>query len=247
MKKLITITTFAFSLFFIQSCKKDKTPDTPAAKQCRLIAATVTPTSGTAVTYSFSYNNDKSVSQIISSESPVVTQTFTYSGHTINLIEKTGNTITSKRVMTTNNSGRLLHSESRDLNVDTITSTNDYEYNNNGDLLKITSKYGTSAPEITNAVFTNGNISSIGGSGSVTTFDYYTDQNFRIGDYIYLTQFLNSGNAFYIFNKNLVKTFTSGSSISNFNYTFDSDNNISQTKIVSGSDITTVDVQQVCE
>ncbi len=246
MKKIFTLTAIACLAISIPSCKKDKDPD-PPAKKCRLTAITITPSTGTPSTTSFSYNNDKTLSQIISSGSPVVTNTFTYSGNTINRITKEGNAITGKTVMTTNSAGNLLHSEDRDINTDTITSKSDYEYNSNGELLKVTTKYGSSAPQIENSVFLNGNLSTIGGSGSLTSLEYNTDKKFQIGDYLHLIQLLNTGSAFYIINKNLVKSITNGSNITNFDYAFDANSNITQMKIVNGASITTIDVQQVCE
>lgn len=250
MKNIFAIAAFVCLAITVQSCNKDKDSDptpTPAAKVCRLTSATVIPPSGEGITYSFSYNNDHKISQIISSDSPVNTTTFTYSGNTINVAGKSGTTQTDKTIITTNAAGLQLHSETRDLDNDTVISSIDYEYGSNGDLLKITNIYGDDDPTITNASSSDGNIISLNGSGSLTTMEYYTDQKFRIGDYFHILQMIQTGTAFYIVNKNLVKSFSSGSNITNFNYTFDADNNITQLDIISGADITTVHFQQVCE
>lgn len=250
MKKIFTLTAIACLVISIQSCKKDKdsnpTPN-PPTKQCRLTAATSSPSSGSGTTYSFTYNNDNKVSQIVTSGSPVYTKTFTYNGHTINIISKSGTTVNGKTVITTNDAGRQLHSEERDVNTDTITSYSDFEYTNNGDLLKITQKYGSSPSTIINLTYSNGNLMSLSSSGSVTTYDYYTDQSFRIGDAFYFSQIFEFGTAFYIVNKNLVKSYSRGSIIENYNYTFDTDNNITQMKTINGSNISTIAVQQLCE
>lgn len=250
MKNIFTLTAIVFLAISIQSCKKDKDSDpapTPPVKKCRVTAATITSSSEPGVTYSFTYNNDMKVSQIISSESPVVTTTFTYSGNTVNVIKKSGTTITDKTVITTNAAGLQLRSEERDLNTDTATYFSDYEYNNSGEILKVTHGYSNSDPTITNCSYTDGNMISMSSSGIIANLEYYTDQSFRSGDYLHLIQFLESGNTLYIVNKNLVKSLIQGSSITNFNYTFDTDNNIIQMDVINGSDIMTVDFQQVCE
>lgn len=250
MKNILTLTAIICLALSFQSCKKDKDSDsnpTPPAKVCRLAAATITTPSGSGTTYSFSYNNDEKISQIILSGSPLVTATFTYSGNAINVVRKSGATITSKIVITTNAAGLILHSEDRDLNTDTVDSYSDYEYTNSGELTKVTQNYGSSEPNISNCSYSNGNLVTLSNSGTVSSFDYYTDQSFRIGDYLRFLQFIDTGNAFFIVNKNLVKSQTDGDYISNFNYTFDTDNNITQLDIINGAEITSVAFQQICE
>lgn len=247
MKRIFLFSALVALAAGSQSCKKDKKKSDPDAK-CRLTAFTdVTPGGGSSSTTSFSYNNDNKVSQITTSGTTIETKTFTYSGNTINIITKYGTTISSKEILTTNSAGNLIRSERRDVNNDTITGYTNYEYTSNGNLLKATDQYGSSTPTISNCVFTNGNLTSIGSSGSSTNLDYFSEQNFKIGDYLYLIQFIQYGRAFYIVNKNLVKSFESGGSIQNFDYTFDANNRITRLTLTQGASVSVIDIQQVCD
>src|SRR5690554_3510326 len=237
MKKISTLIALVCIVISIQSCKKEKDTNpvpTPPKKECRITAITVG-----GNTSSFSYNNDKKVSQIITSGTPEETKTFTYNGNTINIITKSGTTVDGKSVLTTNDEGKISRLEQRDLITDTVTYSTNFEYSSNGELLKATHNSGSASPNIVNYAYSNGNLMSFSNSGDVTTYEYYPNQDFRIGDYNYIAQALQFGNAFFIVNKNLVKSADNGSDITNYNYTFDEDNNITKVEIVKGSNILT--------
>src|SRR5690606_29923695 len=106
MKKNFTLIALACIAISIQSCKKEKdsnpTTPTPVAKECRATAIT-----SNGVTHSFTYNNDGKVSQIVTSGTAGYTKTFTYNGNTINIISKSGKTVSSKSVITTNTAGNI--------------------------------------------------------------------------------------------------------------------------------------------
>lgn len=244
--KSILLLSGCFVLLMSSSCKKGKDKENiPPEKQCRITALTTLPTSGPGITYSFTYNNDKKVSQIISSESPSEVTTFTYSGNTAIIIKKTGSSITEKMVATTNSSGMLTRFEYWDPVPDTLNSYMEFEYNNT-ELLKLTYHSGASS-SITNVSYTNGNLTNATSSGSVATFEYYTDQAFRPGDFFYVQQIFNQGKMFYVVNKNLLKSQSQGGTITNFNYTFNANNLITKLESVSSGTISAIQIQQICE
>lgn len=235
---LIAATTFT-------SCKKDdkKKPN------CKLISATVDGGGGGGgETYTFSYNNDNKVIQIAATggSSPSTT-TLTYSGTTVNIISRSGGSIDGKVILTLNDASHVTRMEDRDPVSNSIDSYTDYTYGTNGNLTSYTSKYGSSAPELTTVATTNGNITSIASAGDITTLEYNTDQAWRSGDYIDIIQRLQQGNNFYLFNQNLLKSTTNGGDISNYNYTYDANNNIATLQIVGGGSATGVTYQHQCD
>ncbi len=251
MKKLLfSASSIAIATFILgtSSCKKDDPAPQPAAPVCKLIAATVTPATGAGATYNFSYNSEGKAIQIAASGSSTFTRTLTYASSTINIIQNNAGVTEQKSVLTLNSAGKILKLENRDVNNDTVRSTQTFTYNGNGELL--TTKYqsgGSSTVTTTVVSYTAGNLTSFSSAGSITTYEYITDQAFRPGDYWYIAQFLSYGNNFFITNKNLLKSQTSGADIVNFDYTFDSNNNISKLQIISGADITDVDYQYDCQ
>lgn len=250
MKNIFVVAAIVGFAISIQSCKKDKDSDpvsTPPEKVCKVMAVTVESPIESPYTYTFSYNNDNKISKIVRSGSPVYTTTFLYSGNTINLVGKSGDSINSREVLTINDSGLLIRSETLDPVNDTLISYVDYEYTANGEIIKATDVYDNSEPSISTCSYSNGNLTTISSEGNIVNFEYYNDEKYRIGDYVHFLQLINFGSTSYIINKNLVKSQQQGSNISNFNYTFDSDNNISQLDIIDDTDITSILFQQVCE
>lgn len=239
---LCAVTLLLSVAVVLPGCKKDKqkTPD------CKLVSAQITG-STTPESYTFSYNADNKVNQIMSVNGGTTsTTTLTYSGNKVNVSQSIGGAIINKTVLTLNSAGRILLQEQRDPNNDTLISTTTMTYNGNGELLSIASMSGGSTTLSTIAM-SNGNIVSMTDGTNLTTLEYYTDQAWRAGDYIDILQRLQLGNNFYLVNKNLIKSLSFGTNITNFTYTFDDNNNISSLQMLSGGAPINVSYQHQCQ
>lgn len=236
----VAIALFATATF--TSCKKDK-----KEPLCQLTSASVI-ASGGSDNYSFTYNSDNKVNQIVEvSGGTTTTTTLAYSGNIVNITSRELGVIEDLTILTLNSDGRVIREENRDPNTNSITSYTNYTYASNGELTSSTSKYGTDPEDFSIITTTNGNISSISNDGDVTTLDYITDQTWRAGDYLDIIQRLNNGNNFYFVNKNLVKSVASGGNINNFSYTYGENNTITQMKIISGGTSTDVNYVHECK
>lgn len=246
MNKHILLTTAAALLALgLSSCGKK---DNKIQPNCQLLSASIQPSSGSPDGYTFSYNNDKKVSQIVHTiDNFMETRTLTYSGNTVNMLTKVRNATIEKRVLTLNDKGLILRNEERGVIVDTLKNTSEYTYNAKGEVVTFTYTPVAGTPSISTIAFTNGNATSISSGGTFTNFDYYTDQAFRPGDYLQFVQMQQLGNNYFLVNNKLLKSQTSGNETTNYNYTYDANNNISQVEVRYNGNSNKILFQHICD
>ena len=236
----IAITLIVASLL-ITSCSKDKDDK---QKSCRVTAATVTG-SGSTTSYVLSYDDQDRLASVQStSGGSVDVSLFTYTNNVILITRATNGTIGSVDSIVLNGAGLLQYLKNR------TVGSNDYSesvvtYNGN-EVTTITSSSNGGSTNSQTAVFSGGNLSSIAYGSSISTYAYDTQHEFQPGDYLYFAQYSQYG-CFYIKNKNVLQSTTSGSSTQQFNYTYDSDGRISGAQVISGSSISSLAYTYSCD
>lgn len=234
MKKIaLGISTLAISTLMlgVSSCKKT---DNKNNVVCKITSAVATPTGGTPSSINFTYDNGK-LSSVITTGSSASSKNFSYSGNTINIIEKDGSgAIDNTKEITLNSNNKIGTITEKDPSG-TIQNIMTCYYDANGDLQRTISIYSGGTPDTTDFIFSGGNLFSVKspGSTSMTTLSYFTDKTWQEGDYIKLIQFVDYG-AFYIQNKNLVKSLSFGSSTQDFSYEYNSAGRITKLTMTSG-------------
>lgn len=227
--QLPVIAVCAVSLWTFSSCKKNE--NDPVCKIKTI--STINGSSSSLIT--LTYNSDGKLSSVTNTGSGGGSSIlFTYSGNTINVIDKnTGGTTTGSKDITLNSNGKIGTVLEKDA-AGVLESTTTYQYDGNNNLSSVTSTPVGSPQEVSIVTYTNGNMTSITGSGGATTFDYYTDKSFQDGDYLKLVQYLDYG-AFFITNNNLIKTYASSATPIMFTYEMDNTGKISKMTMTSTS------------
>lgn len=216
---LITIITFT-------GCKKDK--DEAKKPVCRIITITPAP-SGSS--FNISYNSDGKVNTV-STGSDITT--FAYSGNTIIGTTTNSGTFGSKKIITLGSNG-LATNVKTEFNASGTDWSNDvYEYSGT-ELIKATNTSSSGGtPSVTTVTWNNGNLVSAASGSSVSTLDYF-DKPAQTGDYLQIAQLITG---FQIYKtKNAIKSLLSGSTITNFDYSFDADGKITSMTASGGSNI----------
>lgn len=224
-----------FSIITLGACKKDK--DEAKKPDCRIITITPSP-SGTS--FNITYNSEGKVSTVSSGNDVT---TFAYSGNTIIGTTNTSGTFSSKKIITLGSNG-LATNVKTEYNTSGTNWSNDlYEYSGT-ELIKATStSSGGGTPSVSTLTWSNGNIVSVTSGSSVSTLDYFTDKPAQEGDYLYIAQLIGG---FQIYKtKNAIKSLLSGSSITSFDYNFDSEGKIISLT-ASGSSNVTYSYQHQC-
>lgn len=229
------------SSVFIISCKKDS--DTKPT--CRIITMTETTSSGSTI-YNITYNNDGKISTLNRSGSSVTNKVFNYSGNTIIITSTDGSgTFSGRDSITIDGRGKPLNIRQFSDQAGTSWSNFSFEYNGD-DLLKFHQTSNSSSTPITNvATYSNGNMTSLQSTSSVATLEYFTDKNVQPGDYLEISSLVQYGVTIYP-HKKLLKTISSGSSITNFNYEMNPDGMISKVTATSASSVSTLTYQYQC-
>ncbi len=242
MKTQGTIFLFCAAVLLVSACKKDG-DDKKAA--CRIVTVSQS-SSGTPNVINITYNNDGKISTLsTSSGSSSTSKVYTYSGNTI-IINATSGSFSSRDSVTLNAQGRASNiRQFSDLTGNNWTNYR-FEYNGN-DLLKYhQTSDGDATEETTTATYSNGNMVGLQSSSSNTTLEYFTDKKVQPGDYLELAMLIQYGVSVYP-HKNLLKTIDSGTgSITNFNYEFDAEGNITKVIATAGSSTTTLTYQYQC-
>lgn len=228
--KTIRLTTLASLLMILAfpACKKDK--DEKKKPTCRIITITPSP-SGTA--FNISYNSEGKISTLSSGNDVT---TFAYSGNNVIGTTTTSGTFSAKKIITLNANG-LATNVKTEFNASGTNWSNDvYEYSGT-ELIKATStSSGGGTPSVSTVTWSNGNLVSITSGSSVSTVDYYTDKPAQEGDYLDIAQLVGG---FQIYRtKNAIKSLFSGSTITSFDYNFDTDGKITSLTATGGSNIT---------
>lgn len=214
----------------LASCKKDSTPD----PICRIITVTPVPVSGTNQIYNFTFNSDGKLST--SSDTTSIT-TYAYSGSTVIATTTTAGVFASKRIFTLNANGLASNVRTETDVAGTNWNNQAFEYSGT-ELIKSTYTSSAGGAAIIYTLNWNGGnlVSAASGSTTTTILEYYTDIPAQTGDYLNLVQ-QEVGYEIYR-TKNAVKSFISGSTISNFSYSRDAGGKITSMVITSTSVIT---------
>lgn len=241
MKTQGTIVICCAAIMLISSCKKNS--DKKAT--CRIVTVTQS-SSGSTSTINITYNNDGKISTLgTSSGSSSTNKVFTYSGNTI-IINSTSGSISTRDSVTVDAQGKALNI--RQFSDLTGSNWTNYRFEYNGsDLLKFhETSDGDATEETSVATYSNGNMVGLQNASSNTTLEYFTDKKVQPGDYLELVSLIQYGVSVYP-HKNLVKALDSGSgSITNFNYEFNADGNITKVTATGGSSSTTLTYQYQC-
>ncbi|MEO7046935.1 MAG: hypothetical protein ABI091_16655 [Ferruginibacter sp.] len=234
MKKVSVAFSSLVALILLGSSCSKKNDSKPV---CKIVTITdVSPSSTT--TYNLSYNNDGKLSTLQStSGSTTTSKVFTYNNDVI-LITTTSGSDTQTDSVVVNGDGLIQSNLHRDGSNKTVTT---YTYSGT-QLQKYVSQYNDEAPTTTTTTFANGDLTAISDG---ETFSYNTDKAASVGDYLSLAQLIQYG-ATFIKTTHQIKSFAFGSSIENFNYTYDSHGNISGITATGGSDIETITYQYNC-
>lgn len=241
MKTQGTILVCCAAIALISSCKKNS--DKKAT--CRIVTVAQS-SSGSNSTINITYNNDGKISTLgTSSGSSSTNKVFTYSGNTI-IINSTSGSISTRDSVTVDAQGKALNI--RQFSDLTGSNWTNYRFEYNGsDLLKFhETSDGDATEETTVATYSNGNMVGLQNASSNSTLEYFTDKKVQPGDYLELISLIQYGVSVYP-HKNLVKTIDGGSgSITNFNYEFDAEGNITKVTATGGSSSTTLTYQYQC-
>jgi len=226
------------------SCKKKD--DSPT---CRIITVTDSYTSsGTTnnTSYNITYNNDGKISTLTSSNGSTTTQKiFNYNSNTVIINATQGGTFSGRDSVSLNGSGRITNIRSFSNSSGTNWYNNSYEYDGNGNLLKsVSSSSSSSSTSTTTFSSTNGDVTSGNDGSSTTTYEYYTDKSYQVGDYFQIVYFINYGTDL-VKNKHLLKSITSSGSINNCNYEF-TDGRITKLTLTSSSSVEAITYQYQC-
>lgn len=226
----------AFILLVSPSCKKSS-----SSPSCQLVTVTDQYNS-TTTTINIAYNNDGKISTIQNTGSSPYTKVFTYSGNLLMITTKNGSTVTSTDSVVFNSDGLITYSMIKDAS----SNKSVYIYTYSGtQILKSTYQYNAGAITTTTYTFTNGDLTGSSDGTSTAVYNYYTDKTLADGDYLKLVQLINYG-GLYVKNAHLIKGFQQGSTVENFNYTFDNTGKITAVTATTGSNIENVTYQYTC-
>ncbi|OJV53531.1 MAG: hypothetical protein BGO31_01290 [Bacteroidetes bacterium 43-16] len=223
MKKVVyPALLLAGALALTSSCnKKNNTP----AKVCKIQRVT----SGTE-SYLFSYDDQFRISKM---ESQNRIANFSYNGNQQTILTTSSGSFSNKRIITTNDAGLTLNVRSESNTAGTVWTNEAYNYNGNQvSTIVATNSTGLSTSTTNYIWSSDGNLSSIvNPSGTITELSYYTDKEYREGDYLNVLNLVQNGHNF-IRNKNLVKTLSASNTIS---YEFDTENKVNSINVNSSS------------
>jgi len=222
----------------IASCKKnaDKKPD------CKIVTLTDVYNTTTTI-YNVSYNNDGKISTLTTGSSLSV---FTYAGNTIIINKTNGGSFSERDSVTVDNNGKALNIRQYYDQAATNWDNTIYDYDGNGDLLKSEeTSSSSSTPQTTLFTVTNGNLVSIQTPTYTTTLEYFTDKQAQAGDYLGVVGLVNYGVDLYP-HRNMGKSVTSGTTVTNLNYDVNTDGLVSKLTATSGSTIESIAYQYQC-
>lgn len=223
-------------LLISPSCKKSS-----SSPSCKLVTVTDQYNS-TTNTINISYNNDGKISTIQETGSSSFSKVFTYSGNLMMITTSNGSTVTATDSVVFNSDGLISYSMRKDASNNKTV----YIYTYSGtQLLKSTYQYNGGSITTTTYTFTNGDLTGSSDGSNTAVYTYYTDKSLADGDYLKIVQLINYG-GLYVKNAHLIKGFQQGSTVENFNYTFDNTGKITGVTATTGSNIENVTYQYSC-
>jgi uncharacterized protein with porin-like fold DUF4595 len=229
--KLLPASVALITIILFAGCKKNN----ETRSDCKIVA--VTSTNGSPNYLSYSTDG-----KLASDSSGNSVTTFVYSDNTVTGTTNTSGAFSSKAIITLNANGLASNVRTEYNTAGTNWGNALYEYNGT-EIVKVTNTSSSGGtPSITTITWSNGNPTSISSGSAVSILDYYTDKPYQQGDYLYLAQLLE-GYTIYR-SKNLLKSIVTGSTLTTFTYSFDTDGNISMMTVSSGNTATTVLIYQ---
>lgn len=222
------------------SCKKDN--DKKAS--CKLVKVTQN-SAGNIAVVTISYNTEGKISAVTNASSMENnSKVFTYSGNTINVVT-TSASGSRRDSITIDASGRPVNIRIFYDNSGTSWTNNRYEYNGKDLARVLETTSSTSTTDTTKATYSSGNMVTLGSGTSVIVLDYHTDKNTRQGDYLGLVSMINYGVITHP-HKNLLKSISNGSGLTNFAYDIDADGKIINAVVTTGSNSTILNYEYQC-
>jgi hypothetical protein len=237
MKKLNSVLFVLIAgLLIIPSCSKKSSP----AQTCRII--TIQDVQASTTTYNITYNNQGQISTLQSvSGSTTTNKVFTYSGNTELIVTTSGGSSTTDSI-TLNSSGLILS----DLNVNGANKNlTTYTYSGTQVEKSVAQANGTGPIVTTVFTFSNGDMTGFSDGTNTASFTYDAGKPSATGDYWQIVQLVNYGAPF-VKTTHLVTGYTQGSTIDNFNYSFDNTGKITSLVNTAGSNVETISYQYSC-
>ena len=230
----------------ILSCKKND-----GTASCRLLSAHQKIASYDATT-TITYDASGRISSTSTAGTTNKSRTFSYSNDSVSIVETgvTANALYTV-VFTTDRKLKDVFSKTA---TGTVNYSIHYDYNSAGKMVKQTTTYGTTAPQISNITYNASGdaiFSQLSTAASPNSFsNYYTDRALQNGDGKSIDNFLNYG-ATAVTNAHLIKadSTTAGSGVlTSYSYTFDEKGNILQmTQVIGSSTPATNDYTYDCK
>jgi hypothetical protein len=212
----------------IASCKKDEAPK----QTCRIITATQV-ISGMNSTFNLTYNSEGKLSSVTEGKQ---TSVYVYGGNTVIVNTTSDGLFYSKRIITLNTNGLASNSKTENDITGSDWDNISYEYNGTEIIKSTFTVSAGGAPTIETYKWSGGNMVSLTSGSTSTILEYFTDKPSQSGDYFYFTQLIAGYNVLKA--KNALKSISTGSDITNFDYNFDADGKITSFVCTGGSSYT---------
>jgi hypothetical protein len=213
---------------------------------CRIVTAMHVTAFGNTI-YTLTYSDEDKLSGLAATGGAVFNKAFSYNGNTtiVNTTNETGDFM-SRDSITVNDKGRVVNM--RNFITQNGSEWINYSFTYSGDdLVAVEQTRQPAEPPVSGVGNSlNGNLLSLSSATASTIFEYYLDKKVQQGDYLDFSLVLQFGAGIYP-HKNLIKTISTGATITNFTYEFNSDGLISKVAINNGSTIQTVTYQYKCD
>ncbi|HET7119288.1 MAG TPA: hypothetical protein VFI29_22525 [Hanamia sp.] len=237
MKLFTNLSVALICIALFTGCKKDSKPTQPPQSSCKI--TTIAVSGANAV--SIAYNNDGTVSTITSGTGIT---SYVYSGNTITETTMNSGQFDTKAIITKNGDGLATNVRTEYSADGTDWDNEAYEYNGTQVIkLTYTSSNGGSS-DISTFQWSGGNLVSVIDTGDTTKIDYFTDKLSQGADYLSLSQFIQGYEVFR--NKNILKSITNGTDVTNVTYTYDTDGKITSLTENDGTDTYNYSFQYQC-
>jgi hypothetical protein len=212
-QKLSLLVQIGLTTIIFSSCSKSDPDPQPVVPVCRIVSI-----SSTGETpYQITYTTDGKINTVSQGD---ILSTFVYTSNGFTRNWTQAGAFFGKDIYTLNANGLCINHRIEQNEVGTVWSNDAYEFT--GDVpTKMTVTQSSNSPSYASFfTWSNGNWVKTTSSDDpiIITMDHYLDKPYAQGDYFYFEQ-VTQGTVYQ--NKNLIKSFTNGSFIQNYTYTFD--------------------------
>jgi hypothetical protein len=230
------------AVLFISSCSKTRSAGAPTSS-CR-INYIADSNNGGITSYNLSYNNIGMLSSITQNYNSGLTIVFAYETNLVLATKFNGGEIIETDSIVLNNAGNpSMETQTDSSNNRTIYT---FSYGNSKQIVSSTYQYNGGMILNTTYYYTNGDPTSYSDGTNTITLTYDLSKPSAQGDWLYISQLFSYGIQ-YLKSKHLSQSLQQGSTIANFNYTFDSSGNISSLNATSGSSIQKISYDYQCD